>query len=328
MVNLWYHFSVNKRVLFLIISLQIIIITAILFRIYQKRTQVLGVADINLIKKEEINMGPSGDLKYFYEPKANVFRLDDKIGPGKGNKINSDSLNERFEYSPEKPDGVFRIITLGDSITYGLHVETKDNWTEVLEDKLNQEMKCANIKKFEIINLGVPGYDNPYSVERYITRGRKYNPDLVIWYQFDLLRLDESILENEPEELINLQKTLPNQDIEKLKQMAWQLAARKTLNEYGEEKLLKISQDAIKSLNNYYSGKLILVSFPEMREARKNVLRQLVEQDKNISLLDNTRDYLKEGGAVDDVHPNPKGHIMVAEDIFNYLEANNFINCK
>ena len=94
--------------------------------------------------------------------------------------INSDTFNERFDYEINKDDKTFRIITLGDSFTFGYIVDTKNNWTELLEDKLNQ-LHCANFDKIEVINLGVVGYDIQYSVERFKLRGKKYNPDLVLW---------------------------------------------------------------------------------------------------------------------------------------------------
>jgi hypothetical protein len=53
--------------------------------------------------------------------------------------FNQDGLNERYDYNTTKPDGIFRIITLGDSFTFGHFVDTKDNWTERLEDLLNED---------------------------------------------------------------------------------------------------------------------------------------------------------------------------------------------
>ena len=57
----------------------------------------------------------------------------------------------------KKNKDTFRIITLGDSFTFGMYINTKDNWTELLEDKLNSDMGCKNISMFEVINLGVGG---------------------------------------------------------------------------------------------------------------------------------------------------------------------------
>ena len=67
-------------------------------------------------------------------------------GPNKGTyTINNDSLNERFNYSENKDKNTFRIITLGASYTYGLYVDTKNNWTEILEDILTLKIPSFSL---------------------------------------------------------------------------------------------------------------------------------------------------------------------------------------
>ncbi len=104
----------------------------------------------------------SGNLKYFYEPKPDNSEIwkPDWLGKEIKNQINSDTLNDR-EYGAEfkKSDGTYRIITLGDSFTYGLYVDTYDSYPKVLESILNSRLSCKNISKFEVVNLGVYAYD-------------------------------------------------------------------------------------------------------------------------------------------------------------------------
>ena len=72
-------------------------------------------------------------------------------------------------------------MTLGDSFTFGVYVNTEDNWTELLEDKLNSIKNiCPNTDHFEVINLGVGGYDIEYAAKRYINRGKVYNPNIIL----------------------------------------------------------------------------------------------------------------------------------------------------
>ncbi len=320
----------KKKLIIFIVIVQVAIVAFQIFNILNARKRILGIASSNAVDKKDVNFSQTGNLKYFYEPKPNSLRLDDSIGIGKGNYINSDSLNERFDYSVEKPDGVFRIITLGDSITYGMHVATKDNWTELLEDKLNSELKCSNIKKFEVINLGVWGYDNQYSVERYRVRGQKYSPDLLLWYQANLLQADEEInrLVYSYMETATKSADYRQEDYQKIKFDNWIRSENEIYKKLGESKLLDLQKDAIYSLEKYYSGKIVFVEFPEMPLNHKEFLKQTLSANKNYYLLDNTRDYLKEGGAVDASHPNKKGHQMISEDIFNFLKENNIVSCK
>ena len=95
------------------------------------------------IYKEDILKNNGSSLKFFFEPRPNSIRkTEPSITWTQGaQNINSDTLNERYDYSLEKKDGLFRIVMLGDSFTDGLGVNTSDNYSEVLEDLL-VNMKC------------------------------------------------------------------------------------------------------------------------------------------------------------------------------------------
>ncbi|MDP8233332.1 MAG: hypothetical protein P9M06_00810, partial [Candidatus Saelkia tenebricola] len=66
-----------------------------------------------------------------------------------------DSNNYRCSYTQyNKQLNEYRIITLGDSSTYGLGVESKESFPFLLENHLNS----SDIKKeFKIFNFGYPG---------------------------------------------------------------------------------------------------------------------------------------------------------------------------
>ena len=75
------------------------------------------------------------------------------------------------EYDYEKPEGVYRIIILGDSYMFGNGVELENSLVELLRNKFNNT---------EIINLGVPGYGIIQEYNYFMTEGIKYNQDLVV----------------------------------------------------------------------------------------------------------------------------------------------------
>jgi hypothetical protein len=86
-------------------------------------------------------------------------------------KINSLGLKDK-ERRIEKDKDTFRIIVLGDSITFhGYYVD----YLEVL---LNEKRPVA--KRFEVWNCGVPAYGVFQEKEYLFRRGLKFNPDLVI----------------------------------------------------------------------------------------------------------------------------------------------------
>ena len=178
---------ISKLALVFVILIELIVGLIFLLNFYQQKivykTQDSDKAAV--IKKENLIFPEDSEFKYYYELQPNTKYTDE---PGwldyKVTYIhNADGLNERFDYTVEKPENTFRIITLGDSFTFGQFVNTKDNWPEQLEDMLNQNLTTDEIKKFEVINLGMSGFDVPYLIKRYKDIGAKYNPDLIIWFE-------------------------------------------------------------------------------------------------------------------------------------------------
>jgi lysophospholipase L1-like esterase len=92
--------------------------------------------------------------------------------------INSQGLRDR-EFSFEKPTGVYRVLMLGDSTTFGWGVRMEETAAKQLEKKLNEHLP-PGYDKAEVINAGVGNYDTIQEVTYYETIGWKYNPDLVV----------------------------------------------------------------------------------------------------------------------------------------------------
>ena len=175
----------------IIIIVQLIIISLIALHIYTKKNH--HQISITPINKSDIQQTETDDLKYFFDLEPNQISTWSASFLKKPitTVYNHDGLNDTKNYSIEKEPGTFRILTLGDSYTFGHFVNTKNNWTEILENKLNEKPICRNIKNFEVINLGAPGYDLTYEVARYKKTGQKYNPDLVIWMLVEFGRINE-----------------------------------------------------------------------------------------------------------------------------------------
>ena len=76
-------------------------------------------------------------------------------------KINSKGLRD-YDYTYSKPANTYRILVLGDSITFGWGVELKDTYSKYLERKLNQTDLGT---KFEVINTGVGNYNLKAEIE-------------------------------------------------------------------------------------------------------------------------------------------------------------------
>lgn len=156
------------------------------YRRYQK-AQVQEQAEyIVRLSRDTIQATESGALQYYYTLKSGALRSESPswLGYVSVQSYNQDGLNDRFDYSIAKNPENLRIIAVGDSFTHGDFVSTPANWTELLEDNLNQsESKLCGKKRVEVINLGVTGFDVEYIAHRYRDLGVKYQPDLIVWFE-------------------------------------------------------------------------------------------------------------------------------------------------
>jgi lysophospholipase L1-like esterase len=87
---------------------------------------------------------------------------------------NRDSMRVQGDFPPRRP-GTFRIIVLGDSLTYGYGIAEQDTYPRVLEALLSDTFRI------EVLNLGVSGAQ---SEDMYKTLEQKQpvlQPDLVIY---------------------------------------------------------------------------------------------------------------------------------------------------
>ncbi len=162
--------AVRSKTIEIIIFIQLCAILFLSARIIYRLKQSPSV---NPIPSHTVTMNGASMLSYYYEPVPGTTIADRKNWMSEEAKytINQDGLNERFDYAVDKKPGIYRIITLGDSFTYGTNVSTGDNWTELLEDLLNRTYRCRSVSAYEVINLGVGGYDVQFQSERYRRKG-------------------------------------------------------------------------------------------------------------------------------------------------------------
>jgi lysophospholipase L1-like esterase len=280
-------------------------------------------------------MHKSGNLNTFYELKPGVHKPDlpSENVTGQGGpvyKINSDTLNQTYSVSISKPENVFRIAALGDSFTFGYNVNTEDAYPFQLQEIINKNCKGRGI---EVINLGVPGYDFEYSVERYRIRGQKYNPDLVLWFIIgdDMLRLNEK---NFPE-IKRIQSRLKTYGLlgavyksGYIRTIASEIRQEAISQIGGEEKFLNLQENILLSLRKYFDQKVLIFINSDMPKKYEDFLKAVSYKADYYFYSKLPKLTFSDKSLLRDSHPSPKGHRLIAENLFGYLTKNDLIPCQ
>ena len=92
-------------------------------------------------------------------------------------RTNALGFRDSRNYSLAKAPGTFRIIVLGDSVTFGHGALAETTYPYLLEEQLRAWRSGV---KWEVWNLGVPGYNTAQELAYLNEIGASYAPDLVI----------------------------------------------------------------------------------------------------------------------------------------------------
>ena len=77
-----------------------------------------------------------------------------------------------------KPDGVFRVAVIGDSITMGFGVLYEETYAARLEASLG---KARRDQSYQVLNVGLSGTETRTIIERFETKALPFDPDMVIY---------------------------------------------------------------------------------------------------------------------------------------------------
>lgn len=104
-----------------------------------------------------------------------------EMKPGyKGGRVQINSLGFRGKtFSEKKTEGVYRVIALGASTTYGIYNKQHRTYPFLLEEKLQKDLKTKNI---EVINAGLVSATTTESLIRFSLRIAPLKPDMIIIY--------------------------------------------------------------------------------------------------------------------------------------------------
>ena len=129
---------------------------------------------------ELIYPSPAHDVIYELCPNLDVVYL--------GGKVTTNSDGFRGAQVPkDKPDDVFRIVGLGDSVMFGMCNNDGEEYLQIMADRLR---KARPDRKIEIVNTSIPGHNTAMEVALLESKGLAWKPDLVV---IDFVRNDFSL---------------------------------------------------------------------------------------------------------------------------------------
>lgn len=114
---------------------------------------------------------PDEDLCHAFKPHF-VGRISDRHCSA---RINNHGLRGK-DFSVPKPDGVYRVLCLGDLRTYGLYVEDAGSYPAQLERLLEGRVEA---KRVEVLNAGILYYSSHQGLCFLEKKGLAFEPDLV-----------------------------------------------------------------------------------------------------------------------------------------------------
>lgn len=175
--------SRRKKALFALVSLVAVLTMAeVVLRVhdfsfyYNFGADMLGMPLLDLFKlRRAQNKTVDFDPYLFWKFKPDQV-LDAKGVYLKPARINHLGYRGR-DWPAQKPLGVYRVVCIGDSTTFGWSVGDAETYPHHLRELLSE--RCA--KKVEVLNLGVTGYTSLQGRELMLRHARGFEPDLVIF---------------------------------------------------------------------------------------------------------------------------------------------------
>lgn len=79
----------------------------------------------------------------------------------------------------DKPAGLRRLVTIGDSCVYGAMVASESTFAAKLDTLLKTDL---GVDRVEVLNAGVPGYNTQQATAHLREKIAPYRPDVVIYY--------------------------------------------------------------------------------------------------------------------------------------------------
>ena len=268
---------------------------------------------------------------------SGVFLLDEntfwRVAPNKEAGVNENGFRDAQNTVIKKPEDVYRIICIGDSVTFGVPVELnppEKTFAKRLEALFEKHPEYG---KVEVLNAGNPGYTSYQGLQQLKTRLLKFEPDLVI-VQFGI---------NDPSPAVVLSdKEQPTFDknhyslYNALGKSALCCAIVKIFRTYGKDNRSSNTELVRVPPDDFKKNLLMILALGELNGFDCLILRPVCIENgrletltvypfprkaKVVDLLPSFANYAGDRAELfyDPCHLTPKGHELMAKAIFNAI---------
>ncbi len=226
-------------------------------------------------------------------------------------RINSQGFRD-YEFSEEKPENVYRIVVLGDSLTFGWLQGQKEIYPKLLEARLNESPPAG--RRYEVYNMGVGGYHAGQELELLRSEALRYKPDLIV--------VGYCTNDNQIGYDAGLWRHFTRSG-----SRLWDFASLKWMQyreNHAEKPLVERSYEAMAALAAEHKVPLVVLLFPDKGNPDGSMLKQQAELCQRLGLETVSLQEAFQAAGMDTVitdmiHPNTKGHALAAEVLLKHL---------
>ena len=239
------------------------------------------------------------------------------------------------DYAMTKPEGTYRVAIMGASYVMGAGVENDETFESIIEQKLNENINNKDIQNFELLNFSVGGYGLIQQVTVAHEQVFDFEPDLILYIaqpgevRRTVERFLPALLKGHKIRTPELKEAMKDAGISAGMDRA---KAKELLYEKSEE-LVEWGYGEIARLAEDHNAETVLVYLPNT--ARRFEPQEITYLDdlagklgyKTINLegVYGSHSLEKLQIAPWDLHPNPVGHKLIADKLFEELQASGYL---
>lgn len=233
------------------------------------------------------------------------------------------------DYEQLPAAGTYRIALTGPSFVMGYGVNDGEDFESVLETRLNKESTGSPYKKYEILDFAVPGYSAVQDLLLMEQKGFSFQPNALFFMSHQ--REEESVVLYLADR-ISVGSDLPYADLMDIARQAGakpgtaKAEAERLLKPYGSQ-LVSLTYRHIVEVSRAHGVLPIWIFMPTLEDPlqpEEIIHLKGLAQEAGFIVLDLSDAYDHQDlnslvVAYWDKHPNAKGHMLIAQDLYQKL---------